>query len=136
MTKWNPLKQRTKWSWEGSSLRWERQAQSPYNSICLSLENKLQSLLSQAVRASQSLHSVDSGKFAIPTADGTVLKLKSTSSAAAGKRCLSYKAESSWKGSYRVSLLICQCKQTDSENSVFSLQGKIYKRSYIFGANL
>lgn len=81
-------------------------------------------------------HSADSEKFAIPTADGTVLKLKSASSAAAGKRCLSYKAESSWKGSYRVSLLICQCKQKDSEISVFSLQGKIYKRSYIFGTNL
>lgn len=66
-------------------------------------------------------HSADSGKFAFPTADGTVLKLKSASSAAMGKRCLSYKSESSWKGSYRVSLLICQCKQMDSENSVFSL---------------
>lgn len=42
-------------------------------------------------------HSADPGKFAVPTADGTILTVKSACSAAVGKYFPGYKSESSWK---------------------------------------
>lgn len=58
--------------------------------------------------------SEDSGKSAVPTADGTILKLKP---ACKGKCCLGCESERSFKGM----LWICQPKHTGFENSVFSL---------------
>lgn len=53
----------------------------------------------------------DPGKSEIPTADGTVLKLKS---GCKGKYCLGCESECFFKGI----LCICQPKHTGSDNSV------------------
>lgn len=52
------------------------------------------------------------GKFAIPTADGTVLKLNSACEAARGNIAWAANVKAPARGSCGVSLLICQHKQT------------------------